>query len=145
MNYQVGQVLYTCNEKSLKIIPIQIVEIVVRTTIDGEKKEYIVRLPDKDTTHAPLNAIKGKIFNDVESIKKHLIENATSAIEKMIGLANDLVEEKFNIKKQANQTNNDVQVENKDDIIMVDLGGGVKAKMNTKSLEGIKAKWIYYF
>ena len=138
MNYQVGQVLYTCNEKSLKIIPLQVVEVVVRTTIEGEKKEFIVQLPDSEKTTAPISAISGNIFENISEIKKHLITNATNAIEKMIGLANELVKEQFVIpeKKEA-QNKPGVQVETNNDIIMVDLGNGTKAKMNTTSLEKV--------
>lgn len=141
MNYQVGQVLYTCNEKSLKIIPLQVVEVVVRTTLEGEKKEFIVQLPDTEQTTAPISAIKGHIFDNIDNIRTHLITNATNAIEKMIGLASELVKEQFNLpekkEKAENQIEKRVQVETKNDIIMVDLGNGTKAKMNTSSLEKV--------
>ena len=134
MNYQVGQVLYTCNEKSLKIIPLQIVEIVVRTTINGEKKEYIVQLPDKENTTTSLESIGGNIFSDIDTIRTHLIDNATSAIDKMINLANSIVTERFINVNNVVQNNTSMQVDTNNDIIMVDLGNGVKAKMNTKNL-----------
>ena len=146
MNYQVGQVLYTSNEKSLKVIPLQVVEIVVRTTIEGEKKEYVVQLPDKEKTKAPLSAIKGNIFADTQSIRDFLVKNATDAIDKMIDMASELVNEKFVIvNKNNDQIDTGVQVETNNDIITVDLGGGVKAKMNTKNLEKVANQWKYYF
>jgi hypothetical protein len=137
MNYQVGQVLYTCNEKSLKIIPLQIVEIVVRTTINGEKKEYIVQLPDKENTTTSLESIGGNIFSDIDTIRTHLIDNATSAIDKMINLANSIVTERFINVNNIVQNNTSMQVDTNNDIIMVDLGNGVKAKMNTTNLEKV--------
>ena len=138
MNYQVGQVLYTCNEKSLKIIPLQVVEVVVRTTLEGEKKEFIVQLPDGEKTTAPISAIKGHIFDNIDNIRTHLVTNATNAIEKMISLAGELVEEKFNLPEKKEILNkHDVQVETNNDIITVDLGNGTKAKMNTSLLEKV--------
>ena len=137
-NYQVGQVLYTSSSKSLKIIPLQVVEIVVRTTIEGEKKEFVVQLPDKEKTQVPLSEIKGNVFKNVQDVRQHLISNATSAIDKMIELSKELVNERFNIEKNIDQKITGVQVDSNDDIIMVDLGDGVKAKMNTKNLNQVK-------
>lgn len=149
MDYQVGQVLYTCNQKSLKIIPLQVVEIVTRITVEGSNKEYIVLIPDGEKTTTPLTNIKGKIFTDIESVREHLIKNATAAIDEMIGMSEKIINKFFTIEKNKaenkHQKEKSVQVENNDDIIMVDLGGGVKAKMNTASLERVTNKWKYYF
>ena len=139
MNYKIGQILYTCNEKSLKIIPFQIIEIIIRTTIEGEKKEYIVQLPDKDKTTTPLITIKGKVFENIDNINEYLLNNAKTAIATMISLTEDIVNKAFKVtvEKENSQNINNVQVDTNNDIIMVDLGNGVKAKMNTKSLERV--------
>ena len=52
MEYKVGQILYLSNEKSLKVIPVQIVEEVIRTTMAGKEKTYMVQFPDKNKTVA---------------------------------------------------------------------------------------------
>ena len=139
MNYIIGQILYTCNEKSLKIIPFQVIEMIVRTTIEGEKKEYIVQLPDKEKTTTPIGAIKGKIFENINDVNEHLLANAKSAIAAMISLTQNIVSETFkiNTEKETSQNINEVQVDTNNDIIMVDLGNGVKAKMDTKNLEKV--------
>jgi hypothetical protein len=139
MNYKIGQILYTCNEKSLKIIPFQVIEIIVRTTIEGEKKEYIIQLPDKEKTTAPLDAIKGKIFENIKDVNIYLLANAKAAITTMISMVSDIVNENFknSIDKTASQYINKVQVDTNNDIIMVDLGNGVKAKMDSRNLEKV--------
>lgn len=141
MNYEVGQILYLCNEEKMKIIPLQVVEEIIRTTIKGKEKSYILIFPDSKKTKVNFKSIKGKIFDDINQIKSHMISNATDAINRMAITAEELQLLAFNTtpkeEKNVHQINNDVQVENKDDIIMVDLGDGVKAKINTNSLEKV--------
>ena len=148
MQYKVGQVLYTCSKKSVKIIPMQVVEIITRVTIDGDSKEYVLQLPDKEKTVTPLSNIKSDIFTDIESIKEHLISNATAAIEEMISLTQEIVSETFKTEKIVENKNPNeigVQAETNDDIIMVDLGNGVKAKMNTSNLDKVANQWKFCF
>ena len=52
MDYKVGQVLYMTSSKSLKIIPIQVIEEVCRTTLKGTEKSFIIQLPDENKTTA---------------------------------------------------------------------------------------------
>ena len=145
MEYQVGQILYLCNEKKMNIFPIQVVEEVIRTTLDGKEKTYIVMLPDKEKTQFSIDKVKDDLFLSLDKVKNHMINNATTAINNMAKSAKDLERLAFNIKQEKEQqpvlkevqNNNDVQVDTNDDIITVDLGGGVKAKMNTKNLNKV--------
>jgi len=139
MEYKIGQILYTCNEKKMNIIPLQVVELVTRTTREGSKKEYIVILPDQEKTEAPLSSIKGDVFKDINDIKNHLLKNAENSINKMIDVALNISKEVFKIEDEniINQKENDVQADSNNDIIMVDLGNGVKAKMNTSNLKKV--------
>ena len=142
MNYKVGQVLYMTNPESLKIIPVQVVEEVSRTTMSGTDISYMIQLPDKKKTIADIKAVKGEIYEDVNRLRNEMIQKATASIEKMIGLAEKLSKTEFNVQEKAIennniQINNDVQAETNNDIIMVDLGGGVKAKMKTTELEKV--------
>ena len=143
MNYQVGQVLYMCDENKMKIIPIQVVEEITRTTLDkGKEKNYIVMFPDTKKTKVSLSNISHKIFEDIDQVEKTMIKNASEAIKKMRIAAELLSNEAFlkseeKKENKLNQKDENVQAENKDDIIMVDLGGGVKAKMNSSDLKGV--------
>jgi len=150
MNYKVGQILYMTNSESLKIIPIQVVEEVIRTTLPGKEKTYMIQLPDKKRTIADMNAIKGDVYEDVDILKADMISKATDSIGNMILMATKLASSMFEIAKENNdsvnnQNENSVQVETNNDIIMVDLGGGVKAKMKTTELEKVANQWKYYF
>lgn len=139
MNYKVGQILYMTNSESLKIIPIQVVEEVSRTTMSGTEITYMIQLPDKKKTTADIKAIKGEVYSDINILKTDMLKRATSSIENMINIAINLSKEAFKKedKNIVNQKENDVQVETNDDIILVDLGNGVKAKMKTNELEKV--------
>ena len=148
-DYFVGQLLYLVPANKLNIIPLQVVEHITRNTISGSDTTFLIQLPDDKKTTVDIEKIKGKIFNDVDTLKKHMINNATEAIEGLIASAHVLQKDSFVIddnkasssnqpaEKQEDQNKNDVQVDNNNDIIMVDLGNGVKAKMNTSNLDKV--------
>ena len=144
--YQVGQFLYITNQKKLSVIPVQIIQEVIIKDMEGEKTEYIVQFPDKQKTTVQLSELGKEIFLSIEEVKSHMINKATSAINEICSKAIDIQSSVFSkktgktneIKEITNiQNNASVQVEANNDIIMVDLGNGVKAKMNTSSLEKV--------
>ena len=145
MEYQVGQILYLCNEKKMSIFPIQVVEEVIRTTLKGKEKTYIVMLPDKQKTQFSIDKVKNDLFMSIDAVRNHMINNATLAINEMSNSAKELEKIAFNIKVELpNQTflkevqnKNNVQADINDDIITVDLGDGVKAKINSKNLNKV--------
>ena len=142
MDYQVGQILYMCDENKMKIIPLQVVEEITRTSLDnGKEKNYIVMFPDSKKTKINLNNITHKIFQDIDEVEKTMIKNASEAIKKMRNAAELLSQKEFKVPENTDKTQNQnekrVQVETNNDIITVDLGDGTKAKMNTSSLEKV--------
>ena len=142
MDYQVGQVLYMCDENKMKIIPMQIIEEITRTTLDkGKEKNYIVMFPDTKKTKVKLSSIEHKIFQDIDEVEKTMISNATDAIKKMrsaaVLLSNQVFTINSNSKQESIKKEMHVQVETNDDIITVDLGNGVKAKMNSNNLKKV--------
>ena len=142
MDYQVGQILYMCDENKMKIIPLQVVEEITRTSLDnGKEKNYIVMFPDSKKTKIKLSNITHKIFQDIDEVEKTMIKNASEAIKKMRNAAELLSQKEFKVPENTDKTQNQnekrVQVETNNDIITVDLGDGTKAKMNTSSLEKV--------
>tara|TARA_B100000674_G_C37737850_1_gene867482 strand:- start:62 stop:499 length:438 start_codon:yes stop_codon:yes gene_type:complete len=142
MDYQVGQILYMCDENKMKIIPLQVVEEITRTSLDnGKEKNYIVMFPDSKKTKINLNNITHKIFQDIDEVEKTMIKNASEAIKKMRNAAELLSQKEFKVPENTDKTQNQnekrVQVETNNDIITVDLGDGTKAKMNTSLLEKV--------
>ncbi|MGI9571988.1 MAG: hypothetical protein ACR2L5_01555 [Candidatus Actinomarinaceae bacterium] len=137
INYEVGQILYLTNEKTFRIIPVQVVEEVVRTTIDGKLRTYLIKFPDKKETIVDINDIKFKCFKTEQEVKDYLLENTRLAIENLLKDANELKKQAYTpAKKQLPKESSPklVQPDDKNDIITVDLGGGQKGKFKVENL-----------
>lgn len=137
MNYKVGQIIFMSSPKSAQIIPLKVVEELVKTTENGKEVEYTVRFPDRSKTEANINALKGDIFSSIEEMEKYMIDNTTKAIKKMVVAAQELKLQAFpdnqKIKEEASFSEEERKEEK--DISYVDLGDGTKAKINLKSFE----------
>jgi hypothetical protein len=152
MNYKVGQLLYYCSDKTMKIIPVQVVEEVTRVTLEGEIKKYIILLPDNERSRVNLDTINANVFSTIEEVKEFLKENTLKSIEKMANSAAALSKRAFGVEKnkpdiidpyeiKTLDSNNEkeMQVETNEDIIMVDLGDGTKAKMSKSNLKKVNS------
>ena len=88
MEYNVGQVIYLLNPKSLTIVPALVVEEVTRKTIEKQSKQYIVELPgEEDKPRMYINDIQEVIFNDIQKLRDHMIENTRKSVEQLINNA----------------------------------------------------------
>ena len=158
-DYRVGQILYMIGEKTTKVVPIQVVEEIIRTTMDGKAKSYIIKLPDKAKTTADISEIKGQIFDNTSSLREYMTKNATTAIDKMINHATALRDNVFEYALQDREPELSITTEsinpdqlsmfptvtpleemtseksqNVDGSITVDLGNGNFAKMSADNL-----------
>jgi hypothetical protein len=155
MKYRVGQILFLIADAS-KVVPIQVVEEVIRTTLEGKEKTYIVKFPDKKETTADIKKVKGKLFNSKDEVKSYMIENAKNAIEQMVTLAEEMSINIFNAssydtpvldnlpqtpdKIESNDVEEqEVQPLEDDGIIRVDLGNGKYGKINVDNLNNAGA------
>jgi len=155
MSYYVGQTIYLLNTEKLKVYPVQVVEEIIRKTMEGQEITYIVKLPDKDGTQAKLSEINAKVFIDDKNLKSFMYENAKKSIDKIISEANIIKSEVFekveeSIVEEEIQTVNDdvdyleelkkptnlsVQNGTKDDTIKVHLGNGINAKVKIDNIK----------
>lgn len=144
--YQVGQILFFIADSS-QVIPIQIIEEVIRTTLDGKDKTYIAKLPDKKQTTVDIKKLTGHLFASNKDAKTFMMKNANDAITQMIEEAENVANNLFgHIKQPALEIIKDsdiitpdaieekVQQENESDIIKVDLGNGKFGKMSVGEL-----------
>ena len=153
MEYAVGQVLYCLNEKNFKIIPVQVVEEVIRTRIDGTSKTYMIKFPDKKESIVDIGELKTKIFTSKDTIRSYMIENTHKSIDRMLSEAEVLQKSVFSSSAEEHvaneptnfQTLTNFESEEKimqpginDDIIKIDLGGGLKASMKKNELDKVK-------
>jgi hypothetical protein len=141
-DYQVGQILFLIADAS-KVVPIQVIEEVIRTTLEGKEKTYIVKLPDKKETCFDIKKIKGEIFFSKKDVKDQMVEHAESIIENVFLTSLSESEELVYLQNTNNQIEEPVvekmQPEEDDGIIKVDLGNGKFGKISTKELDNAGA------
>ena len=154
MNYDVGQILFLISDAN-KVVPIQVVEEVVRTTLSGKEKTYIIQFPDKKRSQADINKIKGRLFNSDTEVQEFMLSNARQAIESMVEQAKEISLNVFNVaienksallsyeqppvKDNLEVIEEKVQPVKDDGIIRVDLGNGKFGKIKTKELNNAGA------
>lgn len=154
--YSVGQILFLIADAS-KVIPVKVVEEVIRTTLTGRDKTYIIRLPDKKGTEVDIQNIPGKLFTSKEEVQTFMLENAKFAINQMLEKASDIIADVFNkqdlseekivtetLTSEQNiianvnvpdETEAKVQQDKKSSIITIDLGNGKFGKIKQSDLD----------
>jgi len=97
MDYTVGQVLYVILRKKQIVLPVRVVEQIIRRTISGEEAKYIVEVPTKGQKLAnyPLDKLGGDVFDNLESPRQLLLTNAMEAIDDIVSLADRTAEKHF--------------------------------------------------
>lgn len=156
--YHVGQILFLIADAS-KVVPIQVVEEVIRTTLEGKEKTYIIKFPDKNGTTVDIKKVKGELFKSKDEVKNYMIDNAKSAIEQMVTLAEEMSINIFNapastyatsfvdeneqemavLESNVQEKEQEVQQPDDDGIIRVDLGNGKFGKINVDNLNNAGA------
>jgi len=155
MTYKVGQILYLLSEKSLKVIPVQVVEEIVRNTLKGREITYMVSMPNKQRSVVSLDDVNAKIFTDPDSLEAFMFDNAKKSISHLLNEALSVQEvfvlvdiEEENIvqesKKSTKSTKRgrpkkkltkNVQSDEEKSKIKVDLGNGIKASVSVEDLD----------
>ena len=80
---QVGQIIFILSHAEMSLIPVLVVEEIVRRTIEGEEVNYFVEMVGNAGARKrfALDSSKYKIFDDIYEAKDHLSRNALDAIE----------------------------------------------------------------
>jgi len=99
--YQVGQVLYLILNKKQQVIPAQIVEQIVRRTLDGEITLHSVKLPSKDNLYK-LEELDAEVYHSPQDVQEKLRANALTVIEQMVTQAETLAKKTFEMPDLPN-------------------------------------------
>lgn len=139
--YEVGQILYTILENKYKVIPLKISEQVITKTLEKESITYKAIIPGKKKIKVNLNEVSN-IWDNLEEVENHLLNNAKSAVSKMIEESNSLrqkfFKEEINNKDDLSACNNELNGDiikhddyddNIESKIKVDLGNGQIANL----------------
>ena len=138
--YEVGQVLYTINNKNRAIIPIRVIEQVIKKSISGETIEYTVEVPNKAKNKNVSLSIFKQIFNSLEEVSEFLTRNAESEIKRIVEKARNINERFFDHVEKEDVSNieslhNDESCNNEINNVIIDLGNGQKGNINIDSLK----------
>ena len=86
-SFEVGQILFLLPKKENKIVPVRVVEIVVRKKLNDQSVEYIVEIPNKNRDTTSLSELDAMTFTSDRELRDYMVQNSTSAIEQMIATA----------------------------------------------------------
>ena len=93
-DFPVGSVVYFLHNKTERVLPAQIYEKIVRTSMDGEKSTYIVRVrskpkpPSQDGfTLLEVDPSVVDIFQTSEEMKAFMVSRATVAVGNLVDAA----------------------------------------------------------
>ena len=126
--YDVGQVLYLIINENHVVIPVQVVEQIVRRKIDGEVHSYQVSVPSKGKlTVCDLDELGATVCSSLEEVRETLFNNVKKFIEETIENAAKLSTQSFPENSKLNH-----ETEVKEDGVKVTLEDGTIAnvKMN---------------
>ena len=94
--YNVGQVLYVILNQKQKVIPVQVIEQVVRRSLKGEETQYTVNVPSRNGFKAyNLHDLDGEIHETVESAMDELTDKANQSITRIIENAQKIATHSF--------------------------------------------------
>ena len=158
MNYKVGQIFYLVGAETAKVIPFRIVEEVTRTTMKGMEKSFIAELPDKKNTSIDVEKLKGEVFKDTKTLRAHMLNNASNAIDAMIENAKMISSEAFQVdefevppleevqKEETTLSEDNIKKEvNENGTVKVDIGNGIVANMKASDLEKVAQTWKLFY
>ena len=136
MQYNVGQILYVLMRKEKTVIPVRIVEQVLKTTLDGETTSYTVELPTNGNEKVPLEKLGSGVYTSSNEVMTAMFSNAETLIRKIVKKSEDIALASFGVASKAPESitkvnNISESATNSIDIndIEVDLGDGVKGKV----------------
>jgi len=92
--YEVGQVLFVISAVNMQVVPVRIVEQIVRRTVNGEKIEHEVSVPGKSDRYM-LSKIKGRVCSSTDEVKQIMMQNASKSITTLIEKATSKAEKYF--------------------------------------------------
>ena len=97
MAYDVGQVLFLIFTKKQRVVPVQVVEQLVRKNLDGIQTSYTVNVPGTSKNVA-LDELEADVHESITGVRAALEKNAQRVIKIMCDSAQKLATENFDIE-----------------------------------------------
>jgi hypothetical protein len=145
-DFRVGQIAYIILSKKKMIIPVKIVEQIIKRTENQEIIDWSLLIPEDDKPFL-MSSLDDRVFSTIEDAKNHLIEQAKRSISKMvevcIGLQNEAwPNTQVNTQVKLLNTNNKINSDNPDltaDKIKITLSDGTVANVKVPSIDDISS------
>jgi hypothetical protein len=145
-DFRVGQIAYIILSKKKMIIPVKIVEQIIKRTENQEIIDWSLLIPEDDKPFL-MSSLDDRVFSTIEDAKNHLIEQAKRSISKMveacIGLQNEAwPNTQVNTQVKLLNTNNKINSDNPDltaDKIKITLSDGTIANVKVPSIDDISS------
>tara|TARA_B100000212_G_scaffold319120_1_gene276041 strand:+ start:58 stop:534 length:477 start_codon:yes stop_codon:yes gene_type:complete len=85
-NFSVGSVVYFLHSKSERVLPAQVVEKIVRTSLDGSKSTYIIAVQSSEGRIKKIEVDPDAvdIFPTPKQMKEFMVSRATAAVTKLV-------------------------------------------------------------
>lgn len=127
--YTIGQVIYVISNHENRVVPLQIIEEVVRKTIEGEEVTYTVRSGEEAVQPLPKNA---EVFETIGLVRDAMQKRASAAIDAMLATAVKSAEELYGHKEvmSLKRPNQPVKKQQEKLETFVELPDGTTAKVN---------------
>ena len=107
--HSVGDVLYIISNKKRNVVPVRVVEQIVRRTVEGEDVSFKVALPGKDIKEAVnLHSIDGQVYVSLVDARRFLYDQASSAINQILETAAEVSKVHFGVDPNVPITTNPV-------------------------------------
>ena len=149
-DFPVGSIVYFLHNKTERVLPAQVTEKIVRTSVDGSRATYIIAVKSKDSLkNIEIDPRDVSVFQTPDEMKSFMVSRATSAISSLVQAAVKSSEIFQNVTKvlespepapnEFNEIMAGLKDANKmaesaadsDGYTEVDLGDGTKARLKT--------------
>lgn len=85
MDYKVGQILFIVPAGKTKLVPVQVIEEIIKKSLNGTSTSYMIRMNSgEDAKEYDIAHIKGEVFESAQVAKKMLTKRAAESIEKLV-------------------------------------------------------------
>tara|TARA_Y100000591_G_C21489573_1_gene524432 strand:- start:34 stop:459 length:426 start_codon:yes stop_codon:yes gene_type:complete len=127
--YQVGQVLFAIDNNRFGIIPVQIIEHHVRTSLNGTDNNYFV-IVGGTQKKIDLSSLAGPIFDTSKDAGDFLMSRASEKIQSLMTQADNIANEQFEKSEEKQDSQPVSSKKETDETVYVDLPDGTRAKLS---------------
>jgi len=95
LEYSVGDVLYVFDSDKQRIVPVQVVSVTSKRTINGVEVSHEIVTPARTDRPVDIARVHGEIYTSLTDLRQFMMENAKRAIDSMVQRAADVAMQAF--------------------------------------------------